>query len=267
MKQSNFESAMNTEYVTLNKANLATEHICCAIADKKHQPGVEIKKRWILDRLDEGHVFRKLDQKGKVFIEYAPLETAWTPVVGDGYLHIYCLWVSGSFKGKGHAKHLLEECILAAKRQNKAGVCILSSKKKTPFLSEKSFFMKRGFEVCDSIDDYELLALSFHGAKPTFSQSAKRRTIAHEELTIYYSPQCPYIPNCIEQISAYCETNKIPLRLTKVDTLEKAKAAPCVFNNWAVFYKGKFQTVHLLNEGYLAKLMKSMEQSAPSMPL
>ena len=32
----------------------------------------------------------------------------------------------------------------------------------------------------------------------------------------------------------------------RVDTLEKAKAVPCVFNNWAVFYKGSFQTVNLL---------------------
>jgi len=27
-----------------------------------------------------------------------------------------------------------------------------------------------------------------------------------------------------------------------VDTLQKAKELPCVFNNWGVFYKGKFQT-------------------------
>jgi hypothetical protein len=41
-----------------------------------------------------------------------------------------------------------------------------------------------------------------------------------------------------------------------VDTLEKAKSVPCVFNNWAVFYGGKFETVHLLNEGYLKKLLE-----------
>ena len=38
--------------------------------------------------------------------------------------------------------------------------------------------------------------------------------------------------------------------------LEKAKAMPCVFNNWAVFYDGKFETVHLLNEGYLKKMLE-----------
>lgn len=41
----------------------------------------------------EGYVFRKLDVKGCVFIEYAPLETAWTSVVGEDY---YLYPVSGS---------------------------------------------------------------------------------------------------------------------------------------------------------------------------
>ena len=49
----------------------------------------------------EGHVFRKLDVKGCVFIEYAPLEAAWTPVVGEDHCYIYCLWVHGAPKGHG----------------------------------------------------------------------------------------------------------------------------------------------------------------------
>ena len=28
-------------------------------------------------------------------------------------------------------------------------------------------------------------------------------------------------------------------------TLAEAKALPCAFNNWAVFFKGEFQTVNL----------------------
>ena len=44
--------------------------------------------------------------------------------------------------------------------------------------------------------------------------------------------------------------------MIEVDTLEKAKQLPCIFNNWAVFYNGKFETVHLLNEGLLKKLLQ-----------
>jgi len=246
---------MDKDFINLTADNVASEHLCCAIADKKHQCGVALKRAWLDDRVGEGHVFRKLNEKGKVFIEYAPLEKAWVPVVGDNYLYIYCLWVSGSFKGKGYGKDLIEYCIDDAKKHNKSGICILSSKKKKPFLSEKKFMQKYGFETVDTVDDYELLALSFSGTKPQFAENARKQTVSNETLTIYYGLQCPYIPNCIEQIEAYCKENNIPLNLIKVDTLEKAKELPCIFNNWAVFYRGKFATVHLLNEGYLKKLL------------
>lgn len=33
------------EYINLNLENIESEHICCAISDKKHQEGVRLKKR------------------------------------------------------------------------------------------------------------------------------------------------------------------------------------------------------------------------------
>lgn len=245
---------MSEQFINLTIDNVDKEHLCCAIADKKHQQGVALKRQWLKERIAEGHVFRKLDEKGKVFIEYSPLETAWVPVNGDNYIYIYCLWVAGSFKGKGYAKSLIEYCINDAKEMGKSGVCVLSSKKKKPFLSDKKFLLKYGFEVVDTAGDgYELLALSFNGEKPSFSESAKSMEISSKELTIYYGLQCPYISNCVEQVQEYCNNNNIPLNLIAVDTLEKSKSLPCIFNNWAVFYNGKYETNHLLNETMLKK--------------
>ena len=48
----------------------------------------------------------------------------------------------------------------------------------------------------------------------------------------------------------------MPYMLIPVDTLEKAKALPCVFNNWAVFYRGRFVTVNLLDAAALKRLLK-----------
>lgn len=217
---------------------------------------MECKKRWLADRIPEGHVFRKLQAKGKVFIEYAPLETAWVPVVGDDYLYVYCLWVSGSFKGKGHARDLLGYCLDEARAAKKSGVCILSSKKKSPFLSDGKFMRKYGFAPVDAVGDYELLALSFDGSRPRFADSVKKGVVKSDVLTIYYGMQCPYIPNCVEQVKAYCVSTGTPLKLVPVDTLKKAKSLPCLFNNWAVCRDGKFATVHLLNEGLLRKMLQ-----------
>jgi ribosomal protein S18 acetylase RimI-like enzyme len=247
---------MNERFINITLDNIEDEHLCCAISDKKHQDGVHAKKDWLKKQIPKGHIFRKLDVKGKVFIEYSPLESSWVPIAGSNYLYIYCLWVSGKYKGQGHAKSLLEYCIDDAKKQGKSGICVLSSKKKKPFLSDKKFMQKYGFEVVDNVGDYELLALSFDGTKPSFNDGLNLCEIESNDLTIYYGNQCHYIPNCINQIKSYCESNNVPLNLIPVDTLERAKTVPCIFNNWTVFYRGNFETVHLLNERSLKKLIE-----------
>ena len=57
-------------------------------------------------------------------------------------------------------------------------------------------------------------------------------------------------------IRQYCSTHEIPVDFIKVDTLHKAKELPCVFNNWGVFYKGKFETVNLLDAAYIERILK-----------
>lgn len=248
---------MSTDFVNLTTENIATEHLCCIIRSKVKHPGVEAKRAWLAERLKEGHVFRKLDAKATVFIEYAPLETAWVPVMGDNYYYIYCLWVSGSPKGCGYGRALMEYCIADAKEKGKSGVCMLGATKQKAWLSDQAFAKKFGFETVDTTENgYELLALSFDGTTPKFVTTAKEERIEDEILTIYYDVQCPFVYQRIEMIREYCEQNNVPVSLIQVDTLQKAKELPCVFNNWAVFYKGKFVTVNLLDIPSLERILK-----------
>ena len=245
------------EYINLNSENIDDEHICCAIGDPKHMNGVDMKKEWIRSKLKDGHVFRKLNARGKIFIEYEPIETAWVPINGKNYEYIYCLWVAGSFKGKGIGKELLEYAINDAKDKKMSGICTLVSTKKKPFLGEKKFFEHFGFEVVDNINDYELMALKFDNSDtPKFSDSARRMTIDSEDFTIYYSNECPYVEYEVKELSEYAKNKKIKLNFIKIDSLEKAKNAPCIFNNWANFYKGKFISNTILNGNALEKLLK-----------
>ena len=245
------------EYVNLNAENIDDEHICCAIGDPKHQEGVNQKKEWIKNKLKDGHVFRKLNARGKMFIEYEPLDTAWVPVSGKNYEYIYCLWVAGSFKGKGIGKELLEYAIEDAKKQKRSGICTIASKKKKPFLGEKKFFEHFGFKVVDSIGDYELLALEFEkGETPKFNELARNMKIESKDFTIYYSNECPYVEHEVKELSDYAKEKGIKLNFIKIDSLEKAKNAPCIFNNWANFYKGEFISNTILNANALEKLLK-----------
>jgi GNAT superfamily N-acetyltransferase len=249
-------SETNNEYINITIENIDQEHLCCALGDKKHAPGVLAKKSWMKERLKDGHVFRKLNAQGKVFVEYAPLEKSWTPIVGTNYFYIYCMWVSGRFAGHGYAKELLDYVIADAKRQNKSGICILSSKKKKPFLSEKAFFLHEGFQVVDSIGDYELLALSFDKTTPAIPDSAKVMAIENKELTIYYSLECPFTTLCVNELQQYAEQEGKVIHFIPVDSLEKAKALPCIFNNWAVFYGGKYVFPTLLNTNSVRKIFE-----------
>ena len=210
---------MEPDFINLTEENLAEEHLCCIIRSKKPHPGVEAKRQWLAARLKEGHVFRKLDAKAVVFIEYAPLETAWVPVLG--------------------------------------GVCMLGAKKQKAWLSDQAFAKKFGFEAVDTAgDEYELLALSFDGTVPQFAPNAKKLAIESPELTICYSMQCPFIPQRVEAVRRYCEERGVPLSLIPVDTLQKAKELPCVFNNWAVFYGGRFVTVNQLDAAGIERILK-----------
>lgn len=248
---------MDTEFLNLTPENLSGEHLCCIIRSKKQHPGVEAKRQWLADRLREGHIFRKLNVKATAFIEYSPLETAWVPIMGENYYYIYCLWVAGAPKGSGYGRSLMEYCLADARGKGRSGVCMLGSKKQKSWLSDQSFAKKFGFEVVDTTDNgYELLALSFDGSKPQFAPNAKRAKIEGQELTIYYDLQCPYVLQKVERIERYCQANSVPVSFVRVDTLEQAKELPCVFNNWAVFYRGKFETVNLLDEAYLVRILK-----------
>lgn len=244
------------EYINLSLENIENEHICCAIGDPKHQVGVDRKKEWIKSKLKDGHVFRKLNARGKTFIEYEPLEEAWVPINGKNYIYIYCLWVSGSFKGQGIGKELLEYAIEDAKKKKMSGICTIVTQKKKPFIGEKKFFEHFGFKVVDSINDYELMALQFDTMEtPKFSDSAKLMKIDSKDFTIYYSNECPYVEYEVNELKEYADKNSIKLNFIRIDSKEKAKSIPCVFNNWANFYKGEFISNTILNANALEKLI------------
>ena len=217
---------------------------------------MEAKRQWLSERLEEGHVFRKLNEKAVVFIEYAPLETAWVPVLGDNYYYLYCLWVTGEHKGKGYGKALMDYCLADAREKGKSGICMLGANKQKSWLSDQSFAKKYGFEVVDTTDyGYDLLALSLDGTKPQFAPNAKQGKIGPQELTIYYGMQCPYIHASLEQVKRFCGERGAPVTLIPVDSLQRAKELPGVFNNWAVFYRGRLETVNLLDEAGLKRLL------------
>jgi len=114
---------------------------------------------------------------------------------------------------------------------------------------------KYGFTTVDTAGEYELLALSFDGTHPQFAPNAKKQSIPDTGLTVYYGDQCPYILQRVEKLGAYCAAEGIECRFIHVESLSQAKSLPCVFNNWAVFFNGKFITVNQIDPTALKKII------------
>ena len=91
---------------------------------------------------------------------------------------------------------------------------------------------------------------------PKFSDTCRKMEIDSKDFTIYYSNECPYVEYEVKELSDYAKDKGIKLDFIKIDSLDKAKNAPCVFNNWANFYKGKFVSNTILNANAFEKLLK-----------
>lgn len=232
------------ELIRVTPENLNQEHICCSIASSKDIQ-VQSKKRWLLERFKDGLIFLKGNIRGKCFIEYIPAEHAWAPIEADGYMFINCFWVSGQYKGQGNANVLLEECIRNSREKGKLGLCVISSSKKKPFLSDPSYLYYRGFQLADTAEPYfTLLYLPFSKdtIKPCFRPQAKTPQIAKSGFVLYYFHQCPFPAKYVPLLESVAQKEGIPFEAVLIDSREQAHNAPAAVTNFALFYGGRFVT-------------------------
>ena len=245
------------DYIRLTSDNLEKEHICCAISNNKDVQ-VASKKAWLAERLNEGLVFLKSVERGKCFIEYIPAEKAWCPISANGYMHINCFWVSGSFKGHGYANELLSACIADAKQQCMHGITVISSPKKTSFLSDPKYLAYKGFKTADSADPFfTLMYLPFgeNAPLPKFKSCAKHPHIDKQGFVVYYTHGCPFTAKYVPIIENIAKQKGVPFESMLLDSMEKSQNAPMAWTNHAVFYNGEYVTNEILSEKKFDELM------------
>lgn len=242
----------------LTDKNIQEEHICCAISDKKCNKGYEKKKEWLKSEFKNGYHFQKFDVRGKVFIEYVPIESSWLPITGTNFMVINCFWVSGQFKGKGNGKKLLQQCLNDAKEMD--GVIAISSDKKRPFMTDPKFLKHQGFEIIDEAEPFfKLWGLKTNpnAEFPKFMESAKSgKCPNNNRITAYYSNTCPfteYYTN--ELLRKYAKEKNIPLKIHQIKSQEDGKNMPIPWIINSVFYKGEFVSLEMKVEKHLDKLI------------
>ncbi len=254
---------MPDRYVTLNAENLEAQHLCCALGDPKHRAGVAAKKAWLRERFREGLVFQKLDVRGKAFIEYAPGETAWRPVVADRWLVIHCLWVSGQLAGKGHARTLLQSCLDDAARQKRTGVAVISARTKRPFLAAPAFFRKHGFEEVDAAGEFTLLArrLKKTGPDPRFAAAVKAPgRPAGGGFVGRYTDQCPFNAHWAKEVAVALEKAGRTARLEHVTRLDEAQRVRSPLGAYGLERDGALVSHCLLTAGAVGRMLEKLEE-------
>lgn len=237
-------------FITLNNDNIEKEHICCAFSDKKCKESYELKREWLKKEFDNGYVFRRLDERAKVFIEYGPAEKAWIPVNAPDYLIIGCFWVSGQYKGQGYAKALLQSAIDDATKQGKNGLVTVAGNGKFHFMSDTKWLLHQGFEIVEKLPNgFVLLVkkINPNAENPKFNKSVLSGECPDKEgIVVYYTNRCPFTEYHIH--NSLPETTKkrnLSLKIIKLESMEQAQAAPTPATIFSLFYNGKFITTDL----------------------
>lgn len=254
-----FRGKQIVEYIQVTKDNIDKEHICCAISNNKDIQ-VSSKKNWMNQCFDDGLVFIKSVERGKCFIEYIPAENAWVPILANDYMYIDCFWVSGSFKGHGYSNDLLNMCIEDSKKKGKKGICILSSTKKKPFLSDPKHLTYKGFKIADTSDaGITLMYLPFEEGSvvPQFTEAARHPHIDEEGFVLFYTNQCPFNGKYVPIVEQTAKDNDIPFKAIRLETKEQAQAAPTPCTSYALFKNGCFLTNEQQNDKRFLKLVQS----------
>ncbi len=236
--------------IDLNAQNIAEEHICCAISDKKCTDSYQAKKNWLQQEFSNGYVFRRLDTRAKVFIEYGPAEKAWLPITAPGYLNINCFWVSGQYKKQGHAKRLLQTAIDAAQNQQLDGLVTVVGTKKFHFMSDTKWFLKQGFVEADKTSSgFSLLVkkLNAHAPDPVFNDSVRSGQCPETKgIVVYYSNRCPFAEfHALNSLQETAKKRNLPLSVIKLETMEQAQQSPSPATIFSMFYQGQFVTTDL----------------------
>lgn len=251
--------------ITIDKNNIDQEHICCAIGnDKENKKRAQSKKDWLKERFNDGLVFKRLDDRGKIFIECMPIEKAWKPINGKNYMVINCLWVAGKFKGQGISSKLLNECIADTKKQKMNGIIVVTSTKLKPFLTDKKFYLHNGFESVDTAPPYfELLVLKFNknAKNPTFNKNVKEGICENKKgFTYIFSNQCPFMEEFSERMKEVAEKKKIKFTIKKLNSFQEAQKYGSCFGTLGLYYDGKFLTHEIMPEKKFEKFIEKLKK-------
>jgi len=259
--------AKNARLVEVTAANVAEEHVCCAIGnDRENRERAAQKKAWLMERFPKGHRFIKADVRGKVFIEFSPAEESVFPVDAPGYAMIQCFWVSGRYKGHGFGRKLYDACESACREAGYRGIAAVVGSSKRPFMVDKGVLLHFGFEVRDRAGPwYELAAKSLDSGAghARFWETARRGRLAGSEgLHFFYSPCCPFNRDFTRMMADKGRELGFKATVTELADRKSLEALPIPWGIFSAYLDGELLTAEVMTIPRFQALLEKKKAEA-----
>ncbi len=240
----------NIEIINLNNENV-DKHGCYCLMNRKHK-GYSKKIDWLKERFQKGLKVKILhsEKDGYIgYIEYISGEFSWRAFSDKDYMFIHCIYIAKkNNRNIGNGKLLIDECIKAAKEENKKGVVMITSG--GSMLAEKDIFLQNGFVISDTAPPkYQLMVKQFDESElPKFDKNRQNSFSNTKGLYLIYSNQCPYFYQSVNFIKEVSEEYGIQIEVIEVNNYKDAQTAPSLYGVFNLLYNGKMIAEHYISE-------------------
>jgi GNAT superfamily N-acetyltransferase len=243
--------------VEVTADNVSELGVFC-IKDKK-SPGYALKVDWFKSKINSGVKIRiATDKQNKQlgFIEYIPSELAWRPVEATNYLFVQCIVLMvKEARQNGIGSALLRYCEMDARKNNKSGVCAMSSN--GVWMANRTLYEKNGYREVDKLGRFELMSLTFDDKfpQPRFIDWTKQQT-QYKGWNLVYSDQCPWHQKSTTDLVQAASDYGIELKVKRLSTPQEARNAPSGFGTFSLIKDGKLLEDHYLSRTRFENILK-----------
>jgi hypothetical protein len=216
-----------------------------------NDPGFGIKKKWFIERYNEGlriRILKNQQSKAIGFIEYVPADFAWRPVEAPGFMFVHCMFVyANDDKRRGNGSLLLKSCEQDSLEKGYSGVCVMTSE--GTWITNKELFLRNGYSEISSLGRFELLAKKFNEtcANPILLDWTQKQE-AYSGWNLVYADQCPWHGKAVKALQLVAAETGIELHVKRLSSAAEAKESPSGFGVFSLIKDGQLIEDHYISE-------------------
>jgi hypothetical protein len=228
---------MEYKIIEVSLDNLADHPQVICFINPKHE-FYHKKVEWLKEQFNHGLRIKLLYLEGEKrpvgFIEYIPGEYCWRSVNAKGYMFIHCLWTNGKkYQHQGLGSLLIKEVENDAK--DMLGVAVVTSDKS--FMSDDQIFLKNGYlKIAESGKEQLMMKQFEKGSQPSLNDW-QGELEKHQDLTIIYSKQCPWVARFLEEVKPFLEKEKLKPKIIEIKTPAEAQKAPSLYSVFNLIFE------------------------------